>query len=47
MMSTSFSVGLDYAVSSDNTDLLDVNQDGHLSGDEFRMVPPGGREERR
>lgn len=28
MMSTSFSVGLDYAVSSANTELLDVNQDG-------------------
>jgi Ca2+-binding EF-hand superfamily protein len=26
---------------------LDVNQDGHLSADEFRLVPPGGREERR
>ncbi|MGK3985797.1 SpvB/TcaC N-terminal domain-containing protein [Sorangium sp. So ce136] len=40
VMSTSFSVGLDYAVSSAKTELLDINQDG--LPDRVSFSPEGG-----
>ncbi|AUX27827.1 uncharacterized protein SOCEGT47_084250 [Sorangium cellulosum] len=40
VMSTSFSVGLDYAVSSAKTELLDINQDG--LPDRVSFTPAGG-----
>ncbi|WP_437506790.1 RHS repeat domain-containing protein [Sorangium sp. So ce1099] len=40
VMSTSFSVGLDYAVSSAKTELLDINQDG--LPDRVSFSPAGG-----